>query len=437
MGSIGRTAEEQSEQRTCDLRLALFRYGGVHTWYDATAGLKRRFVLSGCIDDPYRRPSGDIDESGEGDSAFHNKPVRVDISSPPDPKWLGNLGAAGDDGNVFGWIWVTAGVEPERFELDGEAVEAEPVEIKMEMDPDAFEAIRRQAAEADNHCRIMWATVTLAGKSLPKLESRIRLKNLDVSAPREDTVIGFEIFDTRYTDDLRGRVLQVKRDQDEGYGAHISILLTEARYEIHAERALVHSISCEGRVINGRGKPYDGVEVTVEFAEPEPNSFDELPERAFFGEFGYWAKRPDKEHSSTHFAFYLRYLPEDARNLLIPLLSQEAGTQVVLTVNLTNEKAELLAATDELRGNVRHYSFKVRRRLVDYGAALKRLEEARERLEQRTFEGDARFSPGKGVSEEHFQRIRRSLLDGGRVPDMELQWLSFEQIDALADELGR
>ena len=213
--------------------------------------------------------------------------------------------------------------------------------------------------------------------------------------------------------------------------------MTGARYEVHVERALLHSISCEGRIINGKGKPFDGVDATLEFAEHEPNRLDELPERAFFGEFGYYPKLPQEPYSSPCFAFNLRYLPEDARCLLIPLLSQEAGTQVILTVNLTNEEEELLSATEELRGNVRHYSFEVRRRLIDYNAVLKRLEEARVRLEQRTFEGETRSSSGKGVSEDHFQRIRRLLLAGGRVPDIELHCLSFEQIDALADELGR
>ncbi len=432
--------EEQSEHRTCDLSLVLFRYGGVHTWYDAKAGLRRSFVLSGRIDDPYRRPLGDIGESGEGDSAFHNKAVRLEFASPSDPKWLGNLGAARGAGNVFGGVWVNAGVKPEQFELDGETVEAEPVEIKMEMDPDAFEAIRRQAAEAHDLRRIMWAKVTLIGVSLPKPPSRlgsIHLKDLDVSKDQEYAVSGFEIFDTHYTDHLRGRVLQVKCSRDEPYGAYVSVLLTGAQYKVHAERALVHSISCEGRVINGKGKPYDGVDVTVEFDEHEPNRHDELPERAFFGEFGYYPKLPEKQYSSTHFAFYLRYLPDDARNFLIPLLSQEVGTQVVLTVNLTNKEADLIAATDELRGSVRHYSFEMRRRLVDYGAALKQLEEARERLEQRTFDDEGRFSSEKGVSEERFQHIRRSLVAGGRVSDIELFSLSFEQIDALADELGR
>lgn len=365
-------ADEQSGEKYCNLRLVLSRYAGVSSSYDAKGGLKRRFVLSGRIDDPYVSPSGDPSPFGEPGSAFHGKPVRVEISSSPDAEILGSIRASymGGMGDPCGLVRCRSGVAPERFELDGEMVETEPVEVWMQLSPDAFEAIRRQAAEAYDNRRIMWAKVTLVGDSLPATDDPrmdsffgLHLKDLDISADKVYGVRDFEIFDTRHFDRLRGRVLQVERGKDKGYGAYISILLTKARYEVHVERALVHSIACEGRVINGRGKPYDGADVTVEFWEHEPNRQDELPERALFGEFGYYPKLPAEENASNYFTFSLRYAPADARHLLIPLLSQEAGTQVVLTANLTVEDEELLAATNELRGTVRHYSFNVRRNL--------------------------------------------------------------------------
>ncbi len=58
----------------------------------------------------------------------------------------------------------------------------------------------------------------------------------------------------------------------------------------------------------------------------------------------------------------------DARDLLIPLLSQEAGTHVVLNCNLIIEEEKLLATVDELRGSVRYYSFEVGRHLINDGA---------------------------------------------------------------------
>ena len=286
--------EGQSKESFCDLSMMLFRYGGVNTTYDAKGGIKRRFVLSGRIDDPYVGPLGDPSPVGEPGSAFHDKPVRLEISSPPDPEWLGwprHIRDTPSISHACGLARVNAGVEPKRFELDGETVEGHAIRVVLAVSADAFEAIRRQASEAYDHRRIMQAKVTLIGESLPETDDPtspfgLDLADLDVSTVQGYAVRDFEISDTRYFDHLRGRVLQVERGRDEGYGAYISILLTEARYKVHVERAYFHSISCEGRVIDGRGKPYDGADVTVEFGEHEPNRHDELPERVFFGEFG-------------------------------------------------------------------------------------------------------------------------------------------------------
>ena len=359
--------EGQSKERFCELSMMLFRYSGVSTTYDAKGGIKQSFNLSGHIDDPYRTPLGDIQEFGEGDSVFDGKPVRLEIYSPPHIRDTPSVSHA------CGVARVNAGVEPERFELDGETVEGDAILVVLDVSADAFEAIRRQAAEAYDHRRIMRATVTLIGDSLPQtdtptmstLDAMLWLKDLDVAKVQDYGVRGFKISGTRYFDHTRGRVLQVERGREEGSGAYISILLTEARSEVYVERALFHSISCEGRVINGKGKPYDGVDATIEFGGFERNRHYELPERAYFGEFGYYPKLPDEKYSSTHFTFHLRYVPEDARDLLMPLFTQEVETRVILTINLTNEEEELLAATDKLSGSVRHYSFEVRRRLVN------------------------------------------------------------------------
>ncbi len=431
---------EQSEQRTCDLKLLLFRYGGVHNWYDTKSGLKRQLVLTGRVDDPYQSPSGNFDEFSPG-SAFHEKPVRLEISSPPNEKRLADvMGSLGVD-NAFGVVWVEAHVEAKQFELDGEMVKAEPVRVSVEMSPDALERIRCQAAEANEKRRILLAKLTLLGNSLPEPDNSlgyIDLKDLDVSKRSSYAIGGFEIFDTRYVDDSRGRVLRVESGRGEGYGAYVSVLLTDARYEISAERANPYSIYCAGRVTSAWGKPYDGVDVTIEFTEHEPHRRDEPPpRRAFFGEFGYYPKLPQEKYASTHFTFHLRYLPEDARSLLIPLLSQEVGTRVILRVNLTNEEEELLSATEGLQGNVRQYSFEVQRRLVEYGAILERLEQARARLDQHNLENEARFPSAQSASEYQFEHIRRLLLAGGRVPDRELCFLSIEQVDALIDELSQ
>ena len=138
--------EEQSKERFCDLRMKLFRYGGVSTTYDAKGGIKRSFSLSGHIDDPYQTALGDIQEFGEGDSAFHDKPVRLEIYSPPDPEWLGwpkHIRDTPGISHACGLAKVAAAVEPENFELDGETVEGDAIRVVLAVSADAFEAIRR------------------------------------------------------------------------------------------------------------------------------------------------------------------------------------------------------------------------------------------------------------------------------------------------------
>ena len=116
----------------------------------------------------------------------------------------------------------------------------------------------------------------------------------------------------------------------------ISVLLTEVSYNVSMSRAEFHFISCEGRVLD-RGKPYDDAYVTIHFSEYEPSSLSEKPpERAFAGEFEYRSKLSEKD-SSPYFWLFLRYVPEDAGDLLIPLLNHEAGTEVILSCTLIVE----------------------------------------------------------------------------------------------------
>jgi hypothetical protein len=137
--------------------------------------------------------------------------------------------------------------------------------------------------------------------------------------------------------------------------------------------------------------------------------------------------------------FDLRYVPADA-GLLVPLLTRGADTRIFLIVNLTNNEEELLTATDELRGNVRDYSFKVFRTLVDYSVVHMKLANAIDRLDNALSEEGSRNRRllNRGVDDRRFRDIRGWLLAGGRgVSDRELDRLSREQLDALFNELRR
>jgi hypothetical protein len=207
----------------------------------------------------------------------------------------------------------------------------------------------------------------LSGSSLPdggKL-GLVSLGNLDVSEPRAFAVSSVSFMDTKTADRLRGRVLPIEPARDEGYGASLRVLLTEVRYDLDVARNEIRSISCEGRVLGTR-KPYDGADVTVEFREHERSRVtDELPRRASAGEFSYHPKRPEEEYSSAFFSLWLKYIVEDARELLLPILADSAATEIVLLADLVSERDALAAATESLEGEVRNYRFQVRRRFIE------------------------------------------------------------------------
>jgi hypothetical protein len=276
---------DQSRERTCDLRLLLFRWGSVETSYDAKAGLRRSLDVFGHVDDPYIPGCGDTTASH-----FHDKAVRLGIHlRNDDTEWLTNIRAKHGVAHACGNVLVRTGVEPEQFESDGKTNELEPIGIDVEVGLDTFEAIRSQAAHP--HSGMMGATVTLVGNGLPEPNEDslyLYLKDLDVSAERTYAVGTFKISSA---EGQPPRPLPV-----EGYGgANISILLTGARYDLHtAWDPVLHAIRCEGFVDPryGNAKSYDRADVSVTF---EGWKIRELRDRRFFGEFSYWPKRSDRD----------------------------------------------------------------------------------------------------------------------------------------------
>jgi len=247
-------------------------------------------------------------------------------------------------------------------------VEDAAVRVFLGVSIDLFDAIYRQVADAYAQRRLLQASLSLFGEPLTLREPRtmfVSLKDLDVSVTRTYPVERFEIFDTRYLDHMRGRILPIEPKQDQGFGAEIRILLTEARYEVDMKSGSVYRLLCEG-IVSGKGKPWTGTHVDVEFSQYEPKS--ELggpPEETAFGQFKYFPGRPDEVDSSTYCCFTLKHVAEDVRELLVPNLTQGVTTQVVLIVNLAVEEAELLRASDEVFGDVREYRIAVIRRLIN------------------------------------------------------------------------
>ena len=178
----------------------LFHYSRVEISYDATSGLSRHLTLSGQIDDAWYD-----DYDYEGSSAFHQKPVRLDLHSPVNPEDIERertffmRGA----GKVCGVARINARVEPKRFDFNGEEHESEPVYIYLFLSPDAFAAICDQAIEAYNNHLNMGATMTLLGDALqqikrdPRMDPVLKPRELDISVFHGYGVKSFKIYTMR------------------------------------------------------------------------------------------------------------------------------------------------------------------------------------------------------------------------------------------------
>lgn len=202
-------ADDQTNRRTCDLRVMLSGYG-VKTEYDAANGYKREMTLPGHVDDSI----ADIYQ----DERFHGKPVHISLSTPPDQSWLDGIKTAAAVDNTCGGVIVNANVEAELFESDGETLKVEPIRVAVAMTSESFEGMRCLASEAYDRGRIACAIVTLDGKSLPEISSRIgllHLKDLDVSVQREYAVRRITLFETRQIAHRGEHVVPIDRGQDQ------------------------------------------------------------------------------------------------------------------------------------------------------------------------------------------------------------------------------
>ena len=337
--------DEQNSNKKCDLTMFLSQVEWLTTSYDTKSGLTRNMRLCGHVHE--------VDEDYGINEPFHLKTCALHINSPTDQEWLKEVRSSLGDRDAFGNVTIYSGLAPLRLKF----VELPPVRVKISISNDMFEALHQQVIEAFDQRRFISANVEFSGAALPDIAtSQIFLDDLDISEDKTYPVTHFEFSKTSFLDHNRGRVKQIEKDRDEGHGTYISILITDTKYEINTQNGYASGIKCEGKIV---GTQYDGADVTINFDEFEDNQFEELPDRAFYGEFWHWPKKKDENYSSTYFVFELKYVPKDARDLIIPLLNAEQNKRVSLQLNLTNEKEEILNATEKLKGNVRSYRFSV------------------------------------------------------------------------------
>ncbi|NKB58982.1 MAG: hypothetical protein GKS00_21860 [Alphaproteobacteria bacterium] len=342
---------KKSKAITCDLRVMLFGYPGITTCYDGRQGLRQKLTLIGQVDCPNCVGLGRDPLA----SHFHGKPVRLEIV-------LSN--GVGQRRNVCGTAEIKASVEPRRFDIAGELVEEEPIRVKLSVNVETLESIRSQVVDAYFGYRLLAANLALLGAPTSATSTSQALHKLYVPQDRTYMVQSFEIFNASHNDALRGRVLPIwRRTRDQGAGTSVSILFSEIRYNADLVSGYIGEISCSGHIVcDWESDPCHGSCVDIEFCEFERSNLTDEPSKALTsGAFVYF---PGKSHDRMHYlSLQLNYALDDIRDLLMPLLTQEAGTQLLIKTHLDIEREDLLKADDTRRGGVRYYLFDVTKML--------------------------------------------------------------------------
>lgn len=128
--------------------------------------------------------------------------MRLELHSPSNPEAIGRerkFFMKGIEKEICGVARINAGLEPMRFDLNGEKYESEPVYIDLLLSSDAFTAICDQAIDAYNNHLYMRATMTLVGDALqlikrdPSMPRLLKPRELDISVFNGYGVKYFEI----------------------------------------------------------------------------------------------------------------------------------------------------------------------------------------------------------------------------------------------------
>lgn len=126
------------------------------------------------------------------DERFHGQGIKLFVSAPCKEDWISKVCQLEGLSHVCGAAIIEANMTPKTYDLDGEVVEDQPVQIHLSLSVEAFNAIQQQAYDAERRGHRLDMTATLSGNSLPEPRNSLGLLdliNLDVSERREFAVI--------------------------------------------------------------------------------------------------------------------------------------------------------------------------------------------------------------------------------------------------------
>lgn len=348
--------ENNVREPFCRLTMLLSSRSSYEVSSAPDGGVRRSLTLSGFIDD------ADSEAWSVAASALHKKPASIEIYSPPG---TGDVeGIAKDTGvkSAPGVVGISASGKPEEFELRGEKILGSVARARLGLEPASFADIRQLVSHAEILSRKLLLNVELLGSSLPPMPDGLppllgmKPADLDLSRFNVYAFRDFKIFMTRFADRHNERIGAIYPNEKDST-SRLDVLLTTFRYDVDVSAPLTHSLRCEGHVLKRLGQPLENVQCDVTFQEHDKTRQYEWPERAPYGRFGYY---PASEQVSSPFvSFDLMYMPEDVRELLLPLFTLPADYQVIIGVSLAASTGDFTGATAMVSGDVLQYRITV------------------------------------------------------------------------------
>ena len=177
-----------SLKKTCSLSILVTEKGFLENAYNLNRGLGRSLRLVGKIDESDQR------------TAFHQKSTAINFRLSSNDSWLEEMQVLTNEPEAIGAVSVAEFLAPLRYELDGETHENEPIQLRIELSPEAFEAICFHVTHLNEN--IISIKLELSGSALPSTDTNfVFLSDLDISKNKTYAVTSIAMSDTIFGND--------------------------------------------------------------------------------------------------------------------------------------------------------------------------------------------------------------------------------------------
>ena len=327
----------------------------IHTGYD-NGRFEGFLALTGRLIDNH--------DNFSGDSAFHNKPIRIELHTGSMHKALGDFAEKEGVKNACGGFVVAKGAEPEKFEVEGHPEETEPLLAILYVDVDTFIQAERLITRCfENNIEYSFHFV-IGGRSLPDISKKgrfasMKLSDFDISSQSEYIIASFKVID-------RGTKLPAKRvsyieQKERTERVRSTFTVSEAKFHLEMPSASFRHVSCTGK-LRSNYEPLKNLETTIGFEDHERDydSYSGYKKKDFAGTFLYIPVGAEDVKGEPHFSATLNSTEDDLANLVVPLLKLDlASSTILIELSLDISKSQLTAVTERHWGKVLWYSWQI------------------------------------------------------------------------------